>query len=43
MRRKQGECMPLLAGLDRLEGSMDHVEAAIGQLEEASSELCDGV
>ena len=43
MRRKQGECMPVLASLDRLEVSMDDIESAIGQLREVSSKLNDGV
>ena len=43
MRRKQGECMPMLASLDRLEVSMDDIEAAISQLREVSSKLNNGV
>ena len=35
--------MPVLASLDRLEVSMDDIEAATSQLREVSSKLNDGV
>ena len=33
----------MLASLDRLEASMDGIEAAISQLREVSAKFCDGV
>lgn len=41
MKRKQEECVPMLAALDALEAKMDSIESAIKILDQQTRKLTD--
>jgi hypothetical protein len=43
MKRKQEECMPMLAALDALEAKIDSIESAITALDQQTSMLTDSI